>query len=334
MRLLRNAMAFAALVALTLSGQADERPNARTFDTRDPQRLLALGRANDAIGALQQRLTQNPQDSQAWHLLSRTYLAEEQWDRSIDAGEKAVALNPNSSDFHMWLGRAYGEKADHISKVNFIAAIRTARKVHSEFERAVALDANNFAAQSDLAEFQIDAPGYLGGGLDKAQLTQGKLAGHDAATGHWLQARINEKKGDMSGAEKEYRAATESAGDTAPYWMNLASFFRRRNKLDDMEAAIQKAVGLTNHRDGVLMEGAAMLVRTNRNFNAAGQWLRQYLSAAEPIEMDPTFQAHFLLGSIAEKQGDRSAAAAEYRNALQLASAYEPAQQALKRVQQ
>jgi tetratricopeptide (TPR) repeat protein len=321
------------IVMFTVTLSADDSRNSLPRETRDPQRLLAMGRANDAIGTLQQRIHENPNDAQAWNLLARAYLGEEQWDKAVEAAEKSVALAPNSAEYHSWLGRAYGDKADHISHVNFVSALRLAKKTHSEFERAVALDPTNVAAQSDLGEFLLEAPGIVGGGTDKAQRVRQQLAMLDAATGHWLQARIAEKANHIEEAEREYHAAIDSSQQKAQYWLNLASFFRRRNRLDDMEEAIQQAVA-SSSRDGVLMEAAELLVRTNRNFNAAGKWLRQYLTAAEPVEADPAFQAHYLLGSIFEKQGDRNSAAQEYRNALQLASAYTPAVEALKRVQQ
>lgn len=291
-----------------------------------------MGRANDAIGTLQQRISSNEKDAQAWNLLSRAYLSEEQWDKAVDAGEKATALDSKSSEFHLWLGRAYGEKADHISHVNFISAIRLARRTREEFERASAMDPNSVAALSDLGEFLLEAPGLVGGGIDKAGRVQQKLASLDPPTGHWLQARIDEKTNRMAEAERAYHAAIDSSNHKAQYWLNLASFFRRRNRLDEMEAAIQQAVSLNDHGDGVLMEAAELLVRTDRNFNVAGKWLRECLTAAEPVESDPAFQAHYLLGLIAEKQGDRNSAASEYRTALQLASAYTPAQEGLKRV--
>jgi tetratricopeptide (TPR) repeat protein len=312
--------------------RGDDLPSSVPRNVRDPERLLAMGRADDAIGTLQQRISSNESDAKAWNLLSRVYLAEEQWDKAVDAGENAVALAANSSEYHLWLGRAYGEKADHISHVNFIAAIRLARKTRGEFERAAQLEPNSVPAQSDLGEFLLEAPGIVGGSVDKAQRVQQKLAALDPATGHWLQARIAEKANRSDRAEREYHAAIDSSTDKGQYWLNLASFLRRANRLDEMEAAIQQAVAASNGADGVLMEAAELLVRTNRNFNAAGKLLRQYLNATEPVEADPAFQAHYLLGSIFEKQGDRNSAAAEYRNALQLASAYAPAQEALKRV--
>ena len=333
MKIARTFFVAAALVLAVLVARADDSPRNGSRDIRDPQRLLALGRANDAIGTLQQRIHANDKDAQAWNLLSRVYLAEEQWDKAVDAGEKAVAINPQSSEFHLWLGRAYGEKADHISHVNFISAIRLARRTREEFERAAAMDPSSVAALSDLGEFLMEAPGLVGGGIDKAGRVQQKLAALDPATGHWLQARIDEKTNRVVEAERAYHAAIDEGTHKGQYWLNLASFLRRRNRLDEMEAAIQQAVATNDRDDGVLMEAAELLVRSNRNFNAAGRWLQQYLRAEQSVESDPAFQAHYLLGSIFEKQGDRNSAASEYRNALQLASAYTPAQEGLKRVQ-
>lgn len=314
------------------SAVADDSPKSLSRDMHDPERLLAYGRANDAIGALHQRISENEKDAAAWHLLSRAYLAEEQWDKAVEAGEKAVALSPDSSEYHDWLGRAYGERADHVI---FVTAIRLAKKTRAEFERAVALQPDNVAAQSDLGEFLLEAPGFLGGGPEKAQRIQQQLVKLDVPSSHWLQARIYEKQSRFDEAEREYRAAIDATTThKAQYWLNLASFLRRRNRLDDMEAAIQQAVAASNHADGVLLRAAELLVRTNRNFNSAAKWLRQYLNASESIETDPTFRAHYVLGSLLEKQGDRGSAAAEYRTALQLASGYAPAHDALKRVEQ
>ena len=53
------------------------------------------------------------------------------------ACEKAVSLQPNNGEYHLWLGRTYGEKADASS---FIHAAGLAKKVRNEFERAVQLD--------------------------------------------------------------------------------------------------------------------------------------------------------------------------------------------------
>jgi uncharacterized protein HemY len=58
--------------------------------------------------------------------------------------------------------------------------------------------------------------------------------------------------------------------------------------------------------------------------------LRRYLE--HPVEEAPAFKAHDMLGQLLEKQGDRQAAAEEFRAALALAHGYTRAQEDLKRV--
>jgi len=60
--------------------------------------------------------------------------------------------------------------------------------------------------------------------------------------------------------------------------------------------------------------------------------LRQYLASSSTVEEAPTFKAHYLLGTILEKQGDKRAAAQEYSAALTLAKNFSRAQEALNRV--
>jgi len=60
--------------------------------------------------------------------------------------------------------------------------------------------------------------------------------------------------------------------------------------------------------------------------------LRDYTGGQYTSEDGPVFQAHYLLGQLLEKQGDRQAAAEEYRAALALASQFRPAKDALARV--
>ena len=55
-------------------------------------------------------------------------------------------------------------------------------------------------------------------------------------------------------------------------------------------------------------------------------------AAADPAAV-AAFKAHYVLGEILEKQGDKAGAAAEYRAALELAKDYSEAKQALARVQ-
>jgi tetratricopeptide (TPR) repeat protein len=291
--------------------------------------LLAAGRIDDAITTLRGELSQTPNDPQAHNLLCRAYFAVEDWDRAIAACEKAVGLAPNNSSYHLWLGRAYGEKADASS---FFTAAGLAKKVRTEFERAVELDPNSVDARTDLAEFYLEAPGIVGGGQDKARVQAAKLNSLDDAKAHWINGRIAEKKKDLATAEQEYQAAIQADHGSADSWVNLASFYRHSGRLDQMEKAISQASSAPAKESVVLMDAAETLIRAGRNFPGAIQLLRQYLASSSTAEEAPTFKAHYLLGTILEKQGDKNGAAQEYSAALNLARTFSRAQEALKRV--
>src|SRR6202049_192994 len=303
-------------------------PSWSATDSAD-SKLLAEGRVDDAIASLQRRISKAPIDAESYNLLCRAYFTLSDWDKGISACQKAVSLEPENAQYHLWLGRLYGEKADHSG---FLAAAGLAKKVRGEFETAVRLNPNSAEARTDLAEFYLEAPGIVGGGRDKAEAQAKKLAAMDPVKAGWVKGRLAEKKKDFVSAENEYRAAIEASHGAALAWLNLAFFYRHTARLDAMEDAIRHASSAPMNQPEVLMEGAEMLLRSKRELPQATQLLRRYLSSALTVEAAPAFKAHYLLGTAREQQCDKPAAAQEYRASLSLAKSFALAQNALDRV--
>jgi tetratricopeptide (TPR) repeat protein len=294
-----------------------------------PEQLLKAGRADDALHALNLQVQEHPNDAAAFNLLSRTYFQLEIWDKAILMAEKSVALEPRNSVYHQWLGRAAGRKAE-VS--NPFTAFNLARRVKSELERAVSFDGDNLSARADLAEYYWEAPGFLGGDKNKARLQAEAVSQHDPALGRYITAHVEEKKG-TGRAEQEYKKAIEvSTTDAARYWVELASYYRRAGRPQDMESAITQSLAATRQTAVPEFDGAYMLLNTGRNLPGATQMVRHYLAGDIGSEDAPAFHAHYLLGQLLERQGDRSAAAEQYRAALALASLFRPARDALARV--
>jgi tetratricopeptide (TPR) repeat protein len=291
-----------------------------------PQDLVAEGRVDEAIRVLEQEIRSSP-TAEAYNLLCRAHFELEAWDTAIAECEKAVALGPNDGVNHLWLGRVYGEKAD---RVNFLHAVGFAKKVRTEFERAVELAPDNWEARTDLAEFYLEAPGIVGGGEDKARAQADILMKTNPGMAHWVQARIAQKYHDTATAEKEYRAEIEASGSGARGWVNLAGFYRHINRIDDMVQALHTMETRPLDRPAALMDGAGLLFRTNRETALAIRLVTRYLSS--PTEEWPAFKAHNLLGDLLERQGDRKGAAEQYRAALTLAHTYKHAQEGLQRM--
>ena len=301
---------------------------APSFADSTPQQLLASGRVDDALQILQPQASRPIVDAESYNLLCRAYFMLEEWDRAISACERATSLDPRNSQYFMWLGRVYGEKAD---RAGFFSAAGLAKKVRSSFERAVELDPRNWEARTDLAEFYLEAPGIVGGGKDKARAQAEAIQALNPAMAHWVLARLAEKNNDAAGAEREYRAEIAASQSSARSWFDLAAFLRYAHRLDEMDEALHKLEASPLDRPDTLMDAASILLRAERDFPLAVTLLRRYL--ASPVEAAPAFKAHDLLGRILEKQGDKRAAADEFRAALALAHTYARAQENLKRVE-
>ena len=312
--LIPASLILAALVALQAAEAASS-----------PLQMIASGSVDDAI-----RTLSNRNDAPTLNLLSRAYYAIEQWDNAVNFGQKAVALSPKDAAYHLWLGREYGEKAN---SVNPFSAASLAKKAKAEFEQAVSLDPANVQAHADLAEYYTDAPSIMGGGVDKARDQASQVATYDQATSHWILALIAEKDKKYSDAETELQQAIKVAKNPAQYWMNLASFYRRRSRLDDMQKAIAQALAQPDKSAEVYYNAASELFQSGKDFASAVQYVKTYLNSGAMVEDAPAFRAHYLLGQIYEKMGNKPDAVTEYQASRSLASGFAPASRALGRLQ-
>lgn len=287
--------------------------------------LLSSGHVNEAVTALSSH-----EDAQSLNLLSRAYFAMERWDDAAKYGERAVSLDPNNAAYHLWLGREYGRKAGNSKP---LGAALNAKKAKNEFERAVQLDPASVGARVDLAQYYTEAPGFMGGGVDKAREQAAAVAKYDQGAAHLILARIAVKDKQYAEAEAQFRAAIKQATNSADMWLQLAGFYREQNRLDDMQAAIASAVAQPGRRAESYFDAAHELYLAGRDYTDALQYLRRYLASGQLVESAPSFRAHYLVGQLSERMGQRTAAASEYQVSLRLASGFEPAQSALDRLQ-
>jgi tetratricopeptide (TPR) repeat protein len=112
-------------------------------------------------------IEQHPTDAAAAFYLGRSHFSQEHYEEAVQWLERAVLLAGRNSEYHLWLGRAYGSLAQRVS---FLWQLPLARKVKIHFEKAVELDPDNLAARADLVEYYLKAPRLLGGGREKAEV--------------------------------------------------------------------------------------------------------------------------------------------------------------------
>lgn len=274
---------------------------------------LNLGHADAALQKLDSFLAQSPSDAEAHNLRCRVYYQEELWNQAVSDCEAAVHANPFNSDYHLWLGRAYGQKAAHAS---IMSAYKLAHKVAAEFQQAVQLEPDNTAALADLGEFYVSAPSIVGGGVGRAQALLPQLRAHDPEAGLYLQARIAESEKDFAAAEADYRAAIAESHSPAGAWMNLAAFYRRRGQMGPMISALHNGASLARSHDQALVDGADNLTQAHLEPQTAIGWLKQYLVSRDQSEDAPSFVVRAKLAHLLADKGD------EYGAQQQLAAAH------------
>ena len=292
----------------------------------------ALAQANQAFQAGEadkalKLISSSPQgdSAEAQNLACRIHYALQDWDKAVSECEQSTQLDNQNSEYHMWLGRALGLKAEHVS---FLTAYGLGKRVLAEFETAARLNPQSADALMDLGEFYKTAPGMIGGGLDKAEKVAGQLDSVEPSRAHQLRARIAESRNDFTTAEREFKEAVATAPHPALRWTVLASFYRARKRETDMQAALHSAETSARkdpHATIALYDGAGVLMDGKLDAVTAARLLEEYIASPTKTEEGPAFEAYVRLAKLKKQLGDSSGAQKQIEAALALAHNYKPA---------
>ncbi len=294
------------------------------------RQAFAKGEYNKVISILEPASAKDGNNGDIQLLLTKAYLETNQTDAAVKSAEKAVSLNPNNSEYHDWLGQAYGDKASHAS---MFSAYPLARKTQKEFETAVKLDERNFDAMQNLIEYDCTAPSIVGGGEDKAQPLIQKLLSMDPAQGHYAQANCQLQKKDFAGVDVEFTKALQSNPKSMDQLREMAAFFANRGQGDKVLLAANAAAAVAPNDPRTDFFRAVGFILKGQSLPEAEKTLREYLRLSSPRSDYPSpSTAHYWMGRLFEAQKNLSAARTEYETALKLNPKYKNAQDALKKL--
>jgi tetratricopeptide (TPR) repeat protein len=254
---------IAAVLWATAAANAAELDDARAKynQTQYREALAVLAKSSDSAGA--QLLAGQ------CHYFLRDYR------KAIGALERAAKAAPNSAAIHHWLGRAWGRRAE---SANPFQAPGFAVKARKAFEQAVALDPALAEAASDLLEYYLEAPGFLGGGIDKAvALAEKNLKPHDAAQYHFALAQIARKRKQDDVAERELRRAAELQPGASGRLAGLARFVAQRGRVNEAEELFAKAAKLEPNAAGWRYAQAQMYAEAKTKTEEARRLIEQML---------------------------------------------------------
>lgn len=239
--------------------------------------------------------------------------------------ERAVQLNPRSSVYYDWLGRAYGQQAQRASKLKlpFLA-----NKTKSAWDKSLALDPDNLDTRADLITYYLQAPGFLGGGKDKARVMAQEIKKRNPYRGAMSFVRVCTDAKDQACLERELNFLISSYPDSAGGYSQLALYYTNNKQFDKAFAIIDQRLKMKpNDPAGLYAYGRAASV-SGMNLDRGEQAMKGYIAAPIP-QGPPVANAHYRLGLILDKKGDKAGARAEYQAALRLDPALQDAKKAL-----
>ena len=230
-------------------------------------------------------------DAAVYELMGRDYYMQGDYKRSTEAIEKALAAEPGDAVHALWLGRAYGRRAESAS---VFTAPHYATKARQCFERAVELDPRNLEALSDLFDYYLQAPGFLGGGEEKAQRTSAQIAEISPAEGFLAKAKLAEKRSEYSAAEAHLRSAVGAAPQQIGKLIELARFLVRQGRMQEADQSLARAEKIAPGSPTLMLAKADLYIKTGRK-QQAREILQRYLNAQLTPDDPPRSEALRLL---------------------------------------
>jgi tetratricopeptide (TPR) repeat protein len=288
--------------------------------------LYEKGEFRQAVDVLKQFTQTSPKDAETRFWLAKSYMKTREWGAAVREMEKAVELQPSNPLYHLWLGRACGERA---SRAFFTTAFSLARRVLKEFEIAKNLSPKDPGIRFDLLEFYLQAPGMIGGGKDKALTEAQSISQINPLKGFTARAAVFSKDKKWDQAKHELIRATEEFPQNADAYKDLADFLLDRQ---DYEGALyygEKALALDRQSKRTQFIAAVAKTKRGKDLDQATATLRE-LAAGPLRDGDPSFEeANYWLGENYLARGDKDKARDAFKAALAFNPEYTRAKDAL-----
>ena len=273
MGLTRRTMRFGptiALLAIALLVPSGARAQSGAADA---ERLYNRTEYRDALVVLKKVAQKSAAE---WQLQGRCQYMLGEFKPAIDAFDKAVHAEPGNSEHYLWLGRAWGRRAE--TSV-FFMAVKYAAHARQNFEKAVELAPGNMEAVNDLFSYYLSAPGFLGGGIDRAAELSKAIERHDPVEYHWALAQIAMERKQYDLAEGQLKKAVELAPRQVNRIVDLAKFLAGQGRIGESEAAFEQAAKINPSDKKLLYARAETYIKAKRNLGTAKQLLEAYLQA-------------------------------------------------------
>ena len=263
--------------------------------------------------------------AEAQYYLGRISFIEKNYDDAEEFLEEAVERNEKIAEYHCWLGNTYAQIA---KDANMLKKSSLAPKMRAEWEKSVSLKPDYLDPRESLIQYYLQAPGFLGGGVDKAEEMAKQVMKLNAARGHMQMGEVYSYQKKIPEAEKEFVEMVKINPDLRG---RLTNFYINQKMYDKVFVLAEDAIK-KNPEDMLAMyvfgrTSAVSGLRLERGEEFLKRYLQYTPKPGEPSHAAATMR----LAQITEKKGNKPVARDLYSRAIKMDGNLKEAKEGLDR---
>lgn len=324
--------------------------------------LYDVGSAVQSKALFLDVVKEDPRNAEAYYYLGVLSIGGD-YERAIDYLKNAVDLIDTCARYHLMLGNAYGAKAQ---RAGIFSKIGAASNCKEQYLAAICCDPRYTEARMSVIEYYLQAPGIMGGSVEKAAAEADTIKTYNPYAGYLSEARVHEYRKENAQQEQCYIKAISIKPKELDGYRALWIFYENQKNGTKADEVFKKAATAVDDKSGLYYQAGLYYVGVNdfttarKMFDVAlqkdpGNLLVYYqlgkvdLLAGTNLEHGLVCFQKFLngphvkyapgpeytywrIGMIYEKLGKVDSARAAYRKSLELNPDLEESQKALEKL--
>ena len=253
-------------------------------DLQKAKQFLDENKLEEAKTILEEIIDEDDKNHEAYFILGKTFMALREPEDATESFEEAIELKDENADYHFWLGQAIAMDAQ---ESNIISQALMASDILEAFERTVELDPKHIPGLMGVIGFYTNAPGIMGGDIDKAELHAKELVKLDEMRGRTSLAQIYFKQEKIDSAEIQIsilEKSFENDKSLGNIYNSLGYYYLGEDKIEKAIEAFEKQVEINP-------ESANSHDSLGDGYKAAGRRDDAIAQYKKALEINPDFSA-------------------------------------------
>jgi tetratricopeptide (TPR) repeat protein len=210
-------------------------------------RLYDDGNTAQSKRSFLEAVKEDPRNAEAYYYLGVLSIQSD-YEGAIDYLRKAVELADTSAKYHLMLGNAYGSKAQ---RAGIFSKFSAATNCKEQYLAAISLDPKFTEARMSVIEYYLQAPGIIGGSIEKAVAEADTIKTYDPYAGYLSEGRVHEYQKESAQQEQCYLKAISSNSRKLDAYRALWLLYVNQNNGTKADEVFKKAAKEVDDKSGL-----------------------------------------------------------------------------------